>query len=142
MASSVQNTGGGTTVSFTNTPQAKDDDFTSAVNTEWDYPDLCLSNDFVYYFTNRGVFNSGSVNDSWVFRFPLDPLSTGAGFGYGFVDFGANGIGNLSWRCARGARSVAYFAAHNSTSQVRIMRWPESTGTVNPKTAAIASIRD
>ena len=106
-------------------------DFTSADNTEWDFPGLCLSNDFVYYFTNRGTYNSGSVNDSWVFRFPLDPISTGAGFNYGFVDFGANGINNLSWRCATGARDIVYFAAHNTTSQIRIMRWPENSGSLN-----------
>jgi len=105
-------------------------DFTSASNTEYDYPGLCLSNDFAYYFTNRGVFNSGSVNDSFVFRLPLDPLSTGAGFGFSFVDFGANGINNLSWRCANGARDVVYFAAHNTTSQVRIFHWAENTGSL------------
>jgi len=106
-------------------------DFVSASNTEWDFPGLCLSNDFVYYFTNRGVYGSGSVNDSWVFRFPLDPLSTGAGFGYGFVDFGASGFTNLSWRCATGARDTVYFASHNTTSQIRIMRWPENSGSLN-----------
>jgi hypothetical protein len=105
-------------------------DFNSAVNTEWDFPDLCLSNDFVYYFTNRGTYLSNSVNDSFVFRFPLDPLSTGIGFGYGFVDFGANGFSNLSWHCARGARDVVYFAAHNTTSQVRIFNWPENSGSL------------
>ena len=105
-------------------------DFTSASNTEYDYPGLCLSNDFAYYFTNRGVFNSSSVNDSFVFRLPLDPLSTGAGFGFSFVDFGANGITNLSWRCANGARDVVYFAAHNTTSQVRIFHWAENTGSL------------
>jgi hypothetical protein len=106
-------------------------DFTSADNTEWDFPGLCLSNDHVYYFTNRGPYNTGTVNDSWVFRFPLDPISTGAGFNYGYVDFGASGITNLSWRCATGATDVVYFAAHNTTSQIRIMRWPENSGSLN-----------
>jgi len=106
-------------------------DFTSAVNTEWDFPGLCLSNDYVYYFTNRGTYNSGFVNDSWLFRLPLDPLSTAAAFGYNFFDFGASGVGNLSWRCANGARDVLYFAAHNSTSQVRIMRWAENSGSIS-----------
>ena len=105
-------------------------DFNSAVNTEWDFPGLCLSNDFAYYFTNRGTFNSGSVNDSFLFRFPLDPLSIAAGFSYNSIDFGANGIGNLSWRCANGSRDILYFAAHNTTSQVRIMRWAENSGSL------------
>ena len=103
-------------------------DFVSAANTEYDFPGLCLSNDFVYYFTNRGPFGASFVNDSFVFRFPLDPLSTGAGFGFSFLDFGANGIANLSWRCATGARDIVYFASHNSTSQVRVFNWPENSG--------------
>ena len=103
-------------------------DFVSAANTEYDFPGLCLSNDFVYYFTNRGPFGASFVDDSFVFRFPLDPLSTGAGFGFSVVDFGANGINNLSWRCATGARDIVYFAAHNSTSQVRVFNWPENSG--------------
>ena len=101
-------------------------DFTSASNTEWDFPGLCLSNDFVYYFTNRGVFNSNSVNDSWLFRIPLDPISTGSGFGYTFWDFGTIGVGNLSWRCANGSKDVLYAGSHNSTSQIRLLRVPES----------------
>jgi len=106
-------------------------DFVSATNTEWDYPDLCLSNDYVYYFTNRGAYGAGTVNNSFVFRLPLDPLSTGVGFGYGYLDFGANGFGNLSWHCARGARDIVYFASHNTTSQVRIFRWAENSGSLS-----------
>ncbi len=105
-------------------------DFTSDPNTEWDFPSLCLSNDHVYYLTNRGPYGAGFVNDSWVFRLPLDPISTGAGFSYGYLDFGAAGLNNLSWRCATGARDTAYFAAHNTTSQIRIMRWAENSGTL------------
>jgi hypothetical protein len=105
-------------------------DFDSEVNTEWDFPSLCLSNDYVYYLTNRGPYNAGYVNDSWVFRFPLDPISTGAGFSYGYLDAGNAGLNNLSWNCANGARDVAYFASHNTTSQIRILRWAENTGTL------------
>ncbi len=106
-------------------------DFASASNTEWDFPDLCLSNDNVYYLTNRGPYNAGYVSDSWIFRFPLDPLSTGAGFSYGYLDVGAAGLNNLSWHCATGATDIAYFGAHNSTSQIRILRWPENSGSLS-----------
>lgn len=107
-------------------------DFTSADNTEWDYPDLWLGNDYLYITTNRGTYNAGSVNTSFVFRMPLDALSTGAGFGYGFVDLGASGIAaNLSWKGARGNRDTMYMAAHVTTSQIRIMRWPENSGSLS-----------
>ena len=103
-------------------------DFHSADNTEWDYPDLCLSNDFVYYTTNRGTYSSGLVNNSFIFRIPLDPIATHSGFSYDFIDSGGSGLGNLSWRCAQGARDTAYFASHNTLSQVRIINWVENSG--------------
>jgi hypothetical protein len=100
--------------------------FDSALNTEWQYPDVCLSNDSVYITTNRSPYLSDSVNNAFIFRFPLTPLANGAGFGYNFIDMAGTGLANLSLRCARGARDVAYFGSHNTTSQVRIFRFPES----------------
>jgi hypothetical protein len=60
-------------------------DFVSASNTEWDYPDMCLSNNWVYLTTSRGVYASGSVNDAWVFRFPIDKILSGS-MSYTFWD--------------------------------------------------------
>jgi hypothetical protein len=105
-------------------------DFTSDTNTEYDFPDLCLTNDFAYYFTNRGTYGAGTVNTSFAFKLPLDPISTGVGFGFSWINFGSSGFTNLSWHCARGGRETAYFASHNTTSQVRIFRWAENTGTL------------
>src|SRR5919108_4670409 len=105
-------------------------DFTSASNTEYDYPDMCLSNDFVYMTTNRGTYNSNSVNDAFVFRMPLTPLSQGAGFGYTFWDVGSFGLSNLSLKCTHGAHEVMYFGSHNSTSQIRLFSQPESNTTL------------
>ena len=105
-------------------------DFTSDVGTEWDYPDMWLGNDNLYITTNRGPYAAGYVDTSFVFRIPLDPISTGAGFGYGVVDFAANGFGNLSWKGARANRDTMYMAAHNTTSQIRIMRWAENSGSL------------
>jgi hypothetical protein len=105
-------------------------DFVSAVNTEWDYPDMCLSNDYLWVTTNRGTYNSGSVNNAFIFKIPLDPMSVGAGFGYSFFDLGGNGLSNLSLKCTHGAREVMYFGSHNTTSQVRILSWAENSGTI------------
>jgi hypothetical protein len=105
-------------------------DFVSASNTEWDFPGACVSNNFLYYNTNRGAYNSGSVNDAFIFKFPLASLATGAALSYQFLDLGAAGINNLSLRCTTGATDVMYFGAHNSTSQIEVFKWGDSTGTV------------
>ena len=105
-------------------------DFTSDTNTEYDYPDLCLSNDYVYVTTNRGPFNGTTVNTAFIFKFPLDGLSTGAGFGFGFVNLGDAGLNNLSLRCTLGAHETMYFGSHNTLSQIRIFRWAENSGTI------------
>jgi hypothetical protein len=105
-------------------------DFVSDTNTEWDYPDMCISNDYVWITTNRGPFGGSYVNDAWMFKFPLDPLSTGVGFGYSFVDLGSASITNLSLHCTRGARETMFFGTHNTTSQIRIFNWPENSGSV------------
>jgi hypothetical protein len=105
-------------------------DFTSAANTEWDYPDVALSNDYLWITTNRGPFNGSYVDDAWIFKMPLDPMMTASGFGYSNVDLGAAGVGNLSLRMTRGAHEVMYFGAHNTTSQIRIFSWAENSGSV------------
>ena len=106
-------------------------DFTSASNTEYDYPDMCLSNDYLWITTNRGAFNGTTVNTAFLFKFPLDPLSTGAGFSYSWIDLLAGGLNNLSLRCTRGAHETMYFGSHNTLSQVRVFRWPENSGSLN-----------
>jgi hypothetical protein len=105
-------------------------DFVSAANTEYDYPDLCLSNDFLWVTTNRGPFNGSYVDDAFIFKFPLDEMSVGAGFGFSFLDLGGAGLGNLSLRCTRGAHETMYFGTHNSLSQIRILRWAENSGSI------------
>jgi hypothetical protein len=105
-------------------------DFYSAANTEYDYPDLCLSNDYAWITTNRGPFNASYVNDAFVFKFPLDALAIAGGFSYSYLDVAGAGLGNLSLRCTRGAHETMYFGSHNTLSQVRIFRWAENSGTV------------
>lgn len=103
---------------------------TSASNTEWDYPDMCLSNNFLYITTNRGVYKSSSVNDAFMYRWPLDSLSTGASLSGAVLDLGAAGFSNLSLKCTHGAREVMYFGSHNSTSQYRIFSWADDSGSI------------
>ena len=105
-------------------------DFASDVNTEYDYPDICLSNDFLWITTNRGPYGASFVDDAFMFKMPLDSLAVGAGFGYSFLDLDTAGLSNLSLRCTTGAHETMYFGSHNTLSQVRIFRWAENSGTI------------
>ncbi len=102
---------------------------------EWfDYPDLELSNDFVYLTTNS--FNGDDWVRSVIFRLPLDTLASGGSLSYQFWTTTQNG----SLRCTRGARDVMYFASHTgSTSQVRVFTWPESSATVSAKNVSVSA---
>jgi hypothetical protein len=105
-------------------------DFISPNNTWWDYPDLAVSNDYLWITTNRVPYGFSYVDDAWIFKLPLDALSAHSGFGYSYVDMAASGFSNLSLRMTRGARETMYFGSHNTTSQVRIFAWAENSGSL------------
>jgi hypothetical protein len=89
----------------------------------FNFSDLALSNDFVYITTNRFTLG-GSFDHSFIFRFPLDPLMEGTGFGYDFVARSDN----FNFRPVQGATDTIYWASHNTTSQVRVFLWGEDSG--------------
>ena len=89
----------------------------------FNFSDLALSNDFVYLTTNRYTL-ADSFESSFIYRFPLDPLLEGSNFGYNYV----NRTDNFNFRPVQGATDPIYWAAHNSTSQVRVFVWSEDSG--------------
>ncbi len=121
-----------------------------------DFPDLVLGDNVIYYTTNvftTQTFCDGGNNDwgsctsdsqcfgfpcrrryvtSVVARFPLDPMTTCSGFGFGYW----NQLGwdpadrRASWRGCHGTTSTFYWAAHNTTDSIRIFRWEESSGSI------------
>lgn len=123
----------------------------------FDFPDLAVSNNFLYLTTNvftrvlpnpnnpcagtcggppvpcpgpgtcpGGCTNTCSTVGAVIARIPLNALAQGVGFsGDVYTDT------NFSYRCTQGARGTMYWAAHNSTSQIRIYRWPESTTSID-----------
>jgi len=89
---------------------------------EWfDYPDLELSDNFLYLSSN--AFQGEHWTRSVVFRFPLDQLADETAT-LTYQQWSSRD--NFSLRCLRGATSVMYFVSHNSTSQVRVFTWPEA----------------
>jgi hypothetical protein len=88
---------------------------------EWfDYPDLELSDNFLYLTTNS--FEGEEWRRSVVFRFSLDELAAAGELSYRHWST----TENFSLRCVSGAEDVIHFASHNSVSQVRVFTWPEA----------------
>lgn len=100
------------------------------VNSSWanlwfDYPDMALSNNYVWV-----TFNVFDGSNRWqravVFRFPLDSLAAGSGLNYNYWSTTQNG----SLRLTEGAGETMYWVSHNSTSQIRLFSWPENSNSV------------
>lgn len=92
---------------------------------EWfDYPDLAISEGFLFHSSN--IFTVAS--DAWVagavLRYPLAPMSTCAGFSYSYYTDAGFG----SFRFTQGATDTMYFAAHISNTALRIWRWLDAEG--------------
>jgi hypothetical protein len=122
----------------------------------FDFPDLVVGNNSLYWTTNvftTDTFCSGGQSDgnscttdadcggfpcklqyltSLIARLPLTEMSECTGFGFGYW----NQLGfdpddrRSSWRVCHGTSSVAYWAAHNTTSSIRIFRWEEGAGSI------------
>jgi hypothetical protein len=90
---------------------------------EWfDYPDLELSDNFLYITSN--VYAGDKWRRSIVLRLPLDALAARGQLSYEYFSTTLNG----SLRCVRGATTTMYFASNSSSSrtQIRVFRWLES----------------
>ena len=57
-----------------------------------------------------------------MFRFPLATLAAGTSLGYRLWATNNNG----SIRLCRGAGATMYMGSHNSASQIRVLKWPDS----------------
>ncbi len=101
-------------------------DFVSDTNTRYDFPDLCLSNNYLFLTTMRGsILPGGQANRAFIFRAPLDTLSNALALPTNIYSVQTNS----PFRCTRGATSTMYWASHNSTSQVRVYKWPDTATT-------------
>lgn len=100
-------------------------------NQWFDYPQIALSNNNLIISSNMFDNNNDPrrcdghecYTRSVLFRMPLDQLSTGAAFGYGFIPWTQGTFGLTS-----GDKDVIYWGTHNSNSQFRIFAWPENSG--------------
>ena len=105
-------------------------DFVSAVGTNYDFPDMCLSDNNLWVTVDRAPIGSGTFN-AFVFKISLDELRGGGALNVATFDSASAGISNVHFRCTQGAKQTLYWASHNSTSQLRFFSWPENSNTVS-----------
>jgi hypothetical protein len=90
---------------------------------QWfDYPDVELSNNYLYISSNVFRADNNQWTRSVVLRLPLDTLAASGSLSYRYWTT----TDNFALRCTRGARDRMYFASHNSNSQLRVFTWRES----------------
>lgn len=95
---------------------------------EWfDYPDLEISNNFLYMTTNSFRASDDNWMRSVIFRFPLDPIAAGEELSHSHWDTDEV----FSLRCTRGAGDVMYFAGHLALNKIRLFAWPETSDNVS-----------
>lgn len=90
----------------------------------FDYPRLSISENFVWYATN--VFNQSDVYQSTViWRMPLQNLSTCSSLTFNYFSQAGSTMTTVE-----NAQTTMFFARHLSTTQMRIFRWAEASGTI------------
>ena len=97
-------------------------------NNEWfDYPDLAVSDDFLYITTNAfSTTGTGGFTRAVIIRIPLSELAAYQALNFDVWDSTQNG----SLRLTQGAGDTMYFASHVSPTTLRVFSWPESATTI------------
>jgi hypothetical protein len=95
------------------------------VNSAWagnwfDYPDMAYTD--AQLFVSFNMFKGNNWQRAVVLRFPLATLAAAGALGYRSWATTANG----SIKLCRGPGATMYMGSHNSASQLRVFRWPDS----------------
>ncbi len=99
------------------------------LNRSIDYPNMQVSNNYVYITTNEGVSGSGSVNSADVVRFPLSQIASGASQLNGTLWRLGN---DISLAATNGATTTMYFGEVTGGNSVRVFRQNESDTNLPP----------
>ena len=91
-----------------------------------DFPDLSVSDNYMYLTTNIFQIGSNSTSTAGILRMPLDELSLGQGVTADYLV-----TGRPSLRCTHGTGSTMYWGAHNSNTSIRIYRWAEGSSSIS-----------
>lgn len=104
-------------------------------NNEWfDYPDLAVSDDFLYITTNAfSTTGTGGFTRAVIIRIPLSELAGYQALNFDVWDTTQNG----SLRLTQGATDTMYFASHVSAQTLRVFSWPENANTITSNDIAV-----
>jgi hypothetical protein len=90
----------------------------------FDFGELVLGTNFLYHTANVAD-QTPVVTEGFIGRYPLDQISTCASLTA--TSYEAND--RFDFRATRGTGTTVYWGAHNSTTSIRIYRWPETSST-------------
>jgi hypothetical protein len=94
----------------------------------FDFPNLTLSANYLYVTSNIFSVSNDSPNGAAVWRVPLSELAAGNTINYEYYAPTHSVADGDSFRCTEGAGFTMYCAHHQNSSQIRILRWPDSGG--------------
>lgn len=93
---------------------------------EWfDYPHMALSNNYLYVATNVFTTTTNVWTRTVMVRLNLDELNAGGVINFNYLSW----TNNFNFTPAQGAKDTLYWATHQTTSSIRIFKWPE-TGSI------------
>ena len=114
-------------------------DLNSAWANQWfDYPQLAVSNNYLYVTANLFTFplETGTWQRTVILRIPLGPLKTGGQYTYSYFSSSTTGFFNSArsgFFPVQGATDTMYWGAHvacgflQSNQCVRVYKWQEGT---------------
>lgn len=100
--------------------------FGFATNNWLDFPNMTVSDNYLYVTSNVYSTTNDSFTGSVIWRLSLSALAAGGSLN--FSHFTSTNIPSL--RCTEGARATMYWGSLLSTTQVRIHRWDDSGANV------------
>jgi hypothetical protein len=98
-----------------------------------DFPDLSTGTNMLY-MTSNAFTSAGAWRASVVVRIRLSSFTTGTLSATRFVS-----TTHPSLRVAQNCATTAFFVAHNSTSSLRVFKWPEGSAAPTSTSVAVAS---
>jgi hypothetical protein len=97
-----------------------------------DFPDLAVGRNVLYVTTN--AFKGNAWDCTILVRLPLAGIKSGNINATRYVS-----RDNFNFRVAQNCGSTAYFASHNTSSQIRVYKWRESAAQPTFKDVDVAS---
>ena len=97
-----------------------------------DYPDIAIGTNMLYVTMNG--FRGNGWERTVIVRIPLAGIKSGSITAQTFTT-----QGNFNFRVAQFCRTTAYWASHNTNSQIRVFKWRESSATATIKDVDVAT---